>query len=312
MPQVVEAIAPATVANLGPGFDILGMALESPFDTVRAERAEVPGVVIASIEGDGGRLTYQAEKNTAGVAAAYVLKQIGAQGGIRLSIRKGLPLASGLGSSSASAVAGAVAVNALYGDPFQREDLLTACIEGEAAVSGRHADNVGPALLGGIVLITGLESSAIYRLPVPENLYLAMVTPAVAVPTAEARAVLPRSVPLSDMVRQTAGVALLVTAIHLGDIPLIGRAMEQDRVVEPARQHLMPGLSEVRQVARDCGALGTIISGAGPTLCSVCDSETCATRVTGAMAAVYAGLGIGAATFVTRPSPHGASYRTLE
>jgi homoserine kinase len=312
MPQVVEAIAPATVANLGPGFDILGMALESPFDTVRAERTEAPGVVIDSIEGDGGRLTYQAEKNTAGVAAAYALKQIGAQGGVRLSIRKGLPLASGLGSSSASAVAGAVAVNALYGDPLQREDLLAACIEGEAAVSGRHADNVGPALLGGIVLITGLESSAIYRLPVPENLYLAMVTPAVAVPTAEARAVLPRSVPLNDMVRQTAGVALLVTAIHRGDIPLFGRAMELDRVVEPARQHLMPGLSEVRQAARDCGALGTIISGAGPTLCSVCDSGACAARVTGAMAAVYAGLGIGAATFVTRPSPHGASCRTLE
>ncbi len=312
-PCAVEVFAPATVANLGPGFDILGMALETPFDTIRAERVNTPGVVIEAITGDGGNLPHEAEKNTAGIAALYVLRQLHIQAeGVCLTIHKGLPLASGLGSSAASAAGAAVAVNALFGSPLRPEELIPACVESEASVSGRHADNVAPALLGGIVLVAGLEADQMYRLPTPKNLILTLVTPAVAVPTAQARAVLPAQIPLKEMVRQSAAVALLITALHNEDIPLMGQAMEQDGIIEPARQHLMPGLHEVRAAARECGALGTIISGAGPTLCSICDSQAVAEQVEAAMRAVYDRIGIEAHAQVARPSSRGAYIKVSE
>jgi homoserine kinase len=305
----VEVSAPATIANLGAGFDILGMACAEPLDVIRAERTETPGVVIDSITGDGGRLTRDPLKNTAGIAATFVLNQLGVKEGLKLSIVKGLPLESGLGSSAASAVAGAVAANAVFGEPLKRIDLLPACLEGEAAVSGRHADNVAPALLGGITLITSAES--VYALPIPPDLYIALVTPAVAVPTAQARAVLPKMIPLGQMVSQTAAVGLLITAIHQGDVALMAAAMERDCVIEPAREHLMPGLREVRTAARAAGALTTVISGAGPTLCSICNSREIAEAVTGAMAQVYQTLKIEAVTRVTTPLAGGASVKLL-
>ncbi len=309
--QAVEATANATVANLGVGFDILGMALMEPYDIVRAERNTAGGVHIAAITGDGGKLSRDPSRNTAGIAAAHVLQQIGASEGVALTLHKGLPLASGLGSSAASAVAAAVAVNALFGEPLDRAALLAACLEGEAAVSGRHADNVAPSLFGGITLVVGTTAQSIHSLPVPPDLYLALATPAVPVPTAQARAVLPKHVPLKAMVHQTAQVALVVHALHTGDVALLGAAMERDSVVEPARAHLMRGLAEVRAAARAVGALGTVISGAGPTLCSICDSAAAAERVAAAMQTVYAELNVPAAVRVTQPAVHGATWRAL-
>jgi homoserine kinase len=165
-PRVVETFAPATIANLGAGFDILGLAVAEPYDTIYCERTDTPGVVIESITGDGGRLPLDAAKNTAGIAAQHVLNVIMNHGqGVKLRIHKGLPLESGMGSSAASAAGAAVAVNAVFGNPLRREELLPATVEAEAAVSGRHADNVAPALLGGIVLITGLTADSIFKLP---------------------------------------------------------------------------------------------------------------------------------------------------
>lgn len=310
-PRVVEATANATMANLGVGFDILGMALTEPFDTVRAERSPERGVQIAAITGDEGKLSRDPTRNTAGIAAAYVLRQIGATEGVLLSLQKGLPLASGLGSSAASAVAAAVAVNALFGEPLSRADLLAASLEGEAVVSGRHADNVAPALFGGITLVMGLTADAIHPLPVPPNLHLVLATPAIAVPTAEARAVLPANVPLKALISQTAHVALLVRALHTGDIGLLGAAMEGDGIIEPARAHLMRGLPEVRAAARAYGAAGTLISGAGPTLCSVCERADSAARVAAAVHAIYAELGLAASVRVTVPAAQGAAWRAV-
>jgi len=287
IPLKTEAFAPATVANLGVGFDMLGLALSEPGDIVQAEPREEPGAVIRMIDGDGGQLSRDPQKNTACIAANALLKQIDAEHGATLTLVKGLPLASGLGSSAASAVAAALAVNALFGEPLTRAELLAASLEGEAAVSGYHADNVAPCLFGGITLVTGLSADQIYQLPVPENLHLALVTPDVAVPTAEARAVLPATVPLGAMVRQTMGVALLVDALYRGDLEALGAAMERDAVIEPARAHLMPYLNEVRAAARQAGAYGMFISGAGPTLCAVCDSSALANAVAAAMKAVY-------------------------
>jgi homoserine kinase len=301
-----SAFAPATVANLGVGFDILGLALREPGDTVHAGRVDDPGVTIAAIEGDDGKLPLDPGRNTAGVAAESVLRTAHANFGVRLIIQKGLPRASGLGSSAASAVAAAVAVNALLDEPLPRDALLPACLDGEELVSGRHADNVAPCLFGGITLVWGVESSQIVRLPVPENLYLALVTPALEVPTAEARAVLPQTVPLKAMVSQTAAVARLIYAIHCKDLEAMAAAMEADGVIEPARAHLMPLLNEIRQVAKNAGSLGLIISGAGPTLCAVCADERTALRVAEAMHRRYAESAIESTARTTQVSEAGA------
>ncbi len=301
-----EAFAPATVANLGVGFDILGLALREPGDIVRAELRDEPGVRVLGIEGDGGRLTHDPQKNTACIAATAVLQKIGTNHGVGLTVVKGLPVASGLGSSAASAVAAAVAVNALLGEPLRREELLAPSLEGEAAVSGYHADNVAPCLFGGITLVFGLQADQIVQLPVPEDLVLALVTPDVAVPTAEARAVLPQQVSLKTMVKQTAAVARLIDALHRGDLEAMAAAMEADTVVEPAREHLMPLMQAVRAAARRAGALSLVISGAGPTLCAVCDDLAVALRVADAMKAVYDDAGIGSVARATEVAPEGA------
>lgn len=306
-----EAFAPATMANLGVGFDILGLALCEPGDIVRVLRREQPGVSIVRIEGDGGVLTRDARKNTASVAANAFLQMIDAQDGVEMTVYKHLPLASGLGSSAASAVAAVVAVNALFDSPLSLPELLPACLEGEACVSGYHADNVAPSLFGGITLVTGVEAGQIRRLPVPPNLHLALATPNVAVPTAEARAVLPKMIPLGAMVSQTAAVARLVDALYRADIEEMAAAMEQDSVIEPARAHLMPRLVEVRAAAKKAGALGMVISGAGPTLCAICDDEQIAKAAVEVMKDVYSNAGIGSSVRHTQVGIEGARVLNL-
>lgn len=306
----VAVFAPATVANLSVGFDIFGMALDAPGDIVRATYREQPGAALQSISGDGGRLPRAAGRNTACVAAQITLERLGAAGGVSLRLEKGLPLASGLGSSAASAAAAAVAVNELFGAPLGLDDLLSACIEAEASVSGRHADNVAPALWGGIVLVMSVESRAVYPLPIPDDLYLALVTPDVSVPTAHARAVLPARVSMHDMVRQTALVAALVHALHTGDLALLAQTAEQDPIVTPARAKLIPGFDRACAAAHDAGALGVLISGSGPTLCALCDHPATAQAVAAAFAATYEALGIASRPFTARPSPQGARVVT--
>jgi homoserine kinase len=294
------------MANLGVGFDILGLALLEPGDVVRVERCDEPGATVVAIEGDRGKLSYDRFRNTASVAADALLKQVNADCGIKITLVKGLPLASGLGSSAASAVAAVVAVNALLGEPLSRAELLPASLEGEAAVSGYHADNVAPCLFGGITLCTGLTSDQIFKLPVPENLYLSLLSPDVPVPTAQARAVLPKEIPLKQMVAQTGQVARLVDALHREDLEAMTAAMEADLVVEPARAHLMPLLFEARATAKRSGALGLVISGAGPTLCAICDDEATSAKVGGALKALYDEAKIGSMARQTQVAVDGA------
>ncbi len=307
-----EAFAPASMGNVGIGFDILGLAYEEPGDTVVVEHREEPGAVIGAIEGDGGILPLEPDKNTASIAANAYLRTINAKSGVSITLKKGLPLASGLGSSAASSVAAAFATNALFGEPLLRENLLPACLEGEAAVSGYHADNVGPCLLGGITLITGTRRPHIRHLPVPDCLFFALVTPDVEVPTAEARAVLPTEVPLKTFIQQTSNLAIMIDALHRGDVKTVAMAMERDQVAEPARQHLMPLLADVRTAAKQAGAYAVVISGAGPTLCAVCDSETVSNAVAHAMEAIYHNVGIGGQGWATQVDPVGARILNLD
>ena len=293
------------MGNVGVGFDILGLAFQGLGDRVVVERRNEPGAVILAVEGSDD-IPLDPAGNTASVAANAFLKMIEAQQGVEIIIKKGLPLASGLGSSAASAVAAVVATNALFGSPLSRTALLPACLEGEALVSGYHLDNVAPCLMGGITLVSTNTIDRVRHLPVPEGLFFALVTPDVRVLTANARAVLPRVISLETMIAQTAAVAYLVDALHRGDVDAVAAAMGKDGIVEPARVHMMPQFYRIREVAKKAGALAVVISGAGPTLCAVCSANHVAHAVATVMHNVYDQSGIGCMTHVTQVDEQGA------
>jgi homoserine kinase len=301
MLEEVTAFAPATVSNLGPGFDILGLALSGPGDTVTARRVPGQGVRIARVEGDGGILPREAERNTAGIAAAATLRRAGVAVGVELEIRKGMPVGSGLGSSAASAAAAAYAVNLLVGSPLRKRELVEPCLDAEAAVSGRHADNVAPSLLGGLVLVRSVDPLDVLRLPVPEGLRVVVVTPAFDLPTRVARAALPERVPLAALVRNSANLAALVAACHSGDLALLRRALV-DEVVAPVRAALIPGCDAVMSAALEAGALGSSISGAGPSVFALCHSARAAEDAAEAMRAAFREAGGLDSTAVLSPA----------
>ena len=310
----VEAYAPATVSNLGPGFDCLGLAVRGPGDTVRARRREQPGVIISKITGDNGRLPRDGS-NTACVAVTALLERLGLADrvGVELELDKGLPLGSGLGSSGASACAALVATVTALGLSVGNEALIDAARKGEAVACGSpHPDNVAPAILGGIVLIAATDPLRVVSLPVPESLRLAIYTPGCEVKTADARAVLPERVSLDATVRQSARLGLLIHALHTNDLALLGEAIVDD-IVEPARAHLIPGFLDAKINALEAGALACSISGAGPTCFALADSDERATALleilddTFTMAGV-AGVGrverVGPGARVTSPPLH--------
>ncbi len=283
--MTVSAFAPATVANLGPGFDVLGLALDGLGDTVTVEFCQESGIHIGSITGDNGVLPTDPSLNTASVAARATLRAAGVDANLRIHIKKGLPLCSGLGSSAASAAAAAFATNIIIGNPLRKYDLVSPCIEAESIVSGRHADNVAPSLLGGLILVRSLNPIDLVRLPIPEGLTMVVVTPSLELPTKQARAVLPPTIPLATMVETTAQVASLVSACYSGDLSLLSRSLE-DPVVTPARIGLIPGGAPALDAALGSGALGASISGAGPSLFAMCRSERSARLAAEAMATV--------------------------
>jgi len=282
----VTTFAPASVANLGPGLDVLGLALAAPGDRVTVRLTSGRGVTIAAVTGDGGALSLDPAKNTAGIAAAATMDKAGIATGVALTLEKGMPIGSGLGSSAASAAAAAYAVNLLIGSPLRKIELVAPCLAAEAAVSGRHADNVAAALLGGLILVRSIDPLDLVRLPVPEGLVVAVVTPNMELNTRTARAALPKDVPLGSLVKSTANVGALVSACYSGDLPLLARSMT-DAVATPARAPLIPGCASVIDAALDAGALGSSISGAGPSIFALCRSERSANEVAAAMTRAF-------------------------
>ena len=283
----VRVFAPATVSNLGPGFDVLGLALHRPGDIVEAEPSDQPGVQLEDVTGDGGALPRDAHRNSASVAAGEVLRRgcaAGGTAGLRLRLHKGMPLASGLGSSGTSAAAGAVAANEALGRPLGPEVLVRCAMEGERAACGAaHADNVAPAVLGGIVLIRSYEPLDLVRLPVPDGLFIVVVHPRCEVSTAEARARLAgHAFALPDIVANAGNLGALVAALHQGNLSLLGRSIE-DRLVEPLRAGMIPAYPAVRRTALETGALGCGVSGSGPSVFALCDSDDGAAAVARAM-----------------------------
>jgi homoserine kinase len=308
MNRRLRVFAPATVANLGPGFDVLGLALSRPGDEVDAELTDRPGVEIVEITGDGGVLSRNADENVVGRAAADVLRRAGARQGVRLWLHKQMPLASGLGSSGASSAAGAVAVNELLGRPLSESDVVASAMEGERAASGTpHADNVAPSVLGGIVLVRSYHPLDIIALPLPDALHISVVHPHCEVSTAEARRLVKgRTYSLDDIVPNLGNVAGLVAGLASGDLALVGRSLE-DRLVEPIRARLIPGFDAVKQAALDAGAFGCSIAGSGPSLFAFAESLHAATRIGMAMQAAFQStVGLASDLFAGRVSGSGA------
>lgn len=296
--------SPATLSNLGCGFDVLGLALAAPYDAIRVTRSSAPGVRIRHL--DAYHLPTEPTRNVAGVALLALLAAVPEPLGFDLEITKGIRPGSGVGSSAASAVGAVVGANALLGHRFTKMQLLEFAMAGEALASGaRHADNLAPAIFGGFTVVRALAPALdVVALPAPP-LWVAVVHPQIEVKTSEARKVLPAAVPLGLAVRQWANVAGLVAGFLTADYELIGRSLD-DHIVEPARAALIPGLAEARARALAAGALGGGISGSGPSIFMLNRTEETAHAVGAAMGSVFAELGIAFNIYVGPVAAEGA------
>jgi homoserine kinase len=296
----IKVFAPATVANVSCGFDIFGFAIEEPGDVVEIQRRDEPGVVIKDIFGDEGRLPRKAEKNTVTGVMLHLLKHLGINDfGCEVTLHKNMPLGSGMGSSAASAVAGVIAMNELLGCPLSRTELLPFAMEGERIASGSaHADNVGPALLGGFVIIRSYAPLDIFSIPVPKDLYCTLVHPDIEINTKDARYILRDEVSLKNTISQMGNVAGLVAGLMKEDYDLISRSMV-DVIIEPVRSILIPEFNFVKQAALDNGALGCSISGSGPSMFALSRGVDNARKVGEVMKQTFLNAGIESSSHVS-------------
>jgi homoserine kinase len=291
--QSVKAFAPATVANVSCGFDILGFAIDAMGDVVEIQLTNTPDLRVVSIEGDSGRLPYEVEKNTCTVAIQAMLDELGQQVGMDITLKKGLPLGSGMGSSAASAVAALVAANHLLGAPFEKKSLLPFAIAAEKAACGAgHADNVAPSLLGGFVLIRDYHPLDVIKLHVPDGLHCTLLHPHFELKTSDSRSVLRDNVSLKHSTIQSGNVAGLIAGLFLEDFDLIGRSL-RDVIAEPYRATLIPGFYEVNEPVKAAGALGMGISGSGPTLFTLSKGAEVSESIIKAAQEVYDAIGLG-------------------
>ena len=305
----VEVVAPASLSNMGPGFDSLGLCITGFADRIAVWPVEKPGVHIQAIEGPP--LPRDASRNTAAVAARHVLEMAGYTGGIGMRIRKGIPVGSGIGGSAASAVGGAWAANVLLGRPFSKEELVEAVLAGEAVASGSvHGDNVLPALLGGLVLVYPEHPTRYVRI-LPHGVpVLVVLLPEVKILTRQAREILPEAVSLRTAVTHAAHLAFLLHALQEGNWQEAARWMMQDRIVEPRRARLLPGYDAMRAAALEAGAWGCVLSGSGPALFALAASTPVAEEVRRRMLEAAREAGLRASAHIVGVNPVGVTEIT--
>lgn len=298
--QSVKVFAPATVANVVCGFDVLGFAVNEPGDEVIMRVIDKPGIVISKITGDNGRLPLDPKKNTVSVSVDHYLKHIGRTDiGLDIELHKKMPIGSGLGSSSASTVAGLFAAKTLLGDETDAVELLPFARKGEEMACGHgHADNVAPALLGGFVLIRSYDPLDIVKLPHPKYLHCAIVFPDVDVPTREARQIIRNKIQMKDAVTQWGNIAGLVSGLFMNDIDLIGRSMK-DILVEPVRSLLIPDFYKMRELAMELGAVSFGISGSGPSVFAFTKDDETARQITQKLQKHLAAIKINSNSYVS-------------
>ena len=301
-PSSIRIAAPATVANLVCGFDILGLALEEPFDLMELSIAEEPGLRIAHLDGFG--LSEEPNANVAGAALRALMDEHGGNNGFDLRIDKRIMPGSGLGSSAASAAGAVFAANRLLGEPFGTPDLIRFAMYGEKLASGvKHADNITPCLMGGVTLIRSIHPLDVMQLDSPP-LHVSVAHPQIEVRTSDARQILRKEVPLKKAIQQWGNIAGLVTGFLKGDYDLIARSLE-DVIIEPVRSILIPGFDTIKRTCLEAGALGGGISGSGPSMFMLHRDRETALVTEGIMRETYSTMGIECLTYVTTVNREG-------
>jgi len=299
------AFAPASVGNLGVGFDILGQAIAAVGDTVRIRATDTRQIRIASITGSPTELPKEPERNTATVGLLGMQRELGLPFGMEVSIEKGIPIGAGMGGSAASAVAAVVAANALLDEPLEPARLLAFALAGEAEATGSmHVDNVAPSLYGGIVLSKPSLPSRVTRIPAPAGVCCVVVYPELYIETKNARSVLKDQVPLVTTIEQSYNLAGFIAGCFSGDLDLI-RSSLSDVLIEPQRARLIPGFPLVKKAALAGGALGCSISGSGPSVFAWCKKDD-VQRVAEDMVAAFAGEDVAAHYWISPAAAEGA------
>ncbi len=300
----IRVFAPASIANLGCGFDVMGLALDEVGDILEISVDDGDGLEIRNES--GVPLPEDPELNVVTPVIRKFLEITGNKAMVRVRICQKIYPGSGIGSSSASSAAAAYGMNELFGCPLGEEEVVLCAMEGENLASGGyHADNAAPAVMGGIILIRGYEPLDLVKLPVPGNFYCAVVHPHLTVNTKEARNILPREVPMHAAIRQWGNVGGLVAGLYSGNIGLIGRAME-DHVAEPYRKAFIPGFDELRAALMQAGALAMNIAGSGPSVFALADRQDIAQKAGNLMDAHFRSRGIDAEVYVVKVSNKGA------
>jgi homoserine kinase len=281
----IKLFSPATVANVSCGFDVLGFCLDSIGDEMVIRKTTQKGIRITKIEGYD--LPFEVEKNVAGVSALAMYEAAKPDCGFEIEIYKHIKPGSGVGSSSASAVGSVYGMNVLLGNPYSKTELTAFAMKGEAVASqSEHADNIAPALFGGFTLVKSLNPLEILEIPTPSDLFAVVIHPQIEIKTADARKILPENISLKNAITQWSNLGSLIHGLHTNDYDLISRSLE-DVVVEPFRNQLIPGFENIKTTALKNGALGSGISGSGPSVFSLCKSETIAKNVENAIREIY-------------------------
>lgn len=310
----VTAFAPATVANVAVGFDILGFAFDGIGDEVTLTKKDAPGITITKISvnpdhlklSEFSDLPLDPKINTASVGVLQMIEDFALPFGFELSIRKGIPLGSGMGGSAASAVAGVLAASRFLPITLDKETLLRYSLIGEKVATGdAHADNAAPCLYGGMILAHSVEPPHFISIPFPDDVLCVLVHPHMRIETKKARKILSPTVKLKDFTLQSAHLATFIAGCFKEDISLIKRSLRDD-VIEPQRAHLVPAFRDAQQAAMQLGALGCSLSGSGPSLFAWAEEEAAANRIRDALLAVFMKEDLGADAWIARISPRGA------
>ena len=286
----IKIFSPATVANVACGYDVLGFCLDAVGDEMLIRKVNKKGIRITKIEGFD--LPFKTELNVAGVSALAMYETLQPDCGFEIEIYKNIKPGSGIGSSAASAIGSVFGMNALLGSPYNKTELTQFAMKGEALASKcEHADNLAPALFGGFTLVKSLSPLEILEIPSPDKLYATIIHPQIEVKTADSRAILPKEVKLQEAIVQWANFGSLIHSLHTNNYQLMKRSLH-DAIIEPHRSKLIPFYKEVKQAALNAGALGTNISGSGPSIFSLCKGIETATLVSDAIKKVYLSTGI--------------------
>lgn len=299
----IKIFSPATVANVACGFDVLGFCLDNVGDEMIVRKSAKKGIYITKIEGFD--LPFEADKNVAGVSALALIEDANPDCGFEIEIYKYIKPGSGIGSSAASAAGSVFAINELLGRPYNKTQLTYFAMKGEAIASKcEHADNLAPAIFGGFTLVKSISPLDVLEIPTPNDLYATIIHPQIEVKTSEARAILPKEIPLQQAITQWANVGSLVHALHTNDYNLISKSLH-DVIIEPYRSQLIPNFHDVKKASLNAGALGCGISGSGPSIFSLSKGFETAKKVEVAIKNIYKNTSIEFETFVCKINTQG-------